>query len=151
MLYVVTNTSIIQECYGSPVLLEYPKKLKCWLYWGLRSYHGGRWYTCVFWLSHTSTKTTVFLKPPTTFLTCFNRWKAIIHWKESSPQQGIEFTTTRSWVPHAHLWKQEHYMWLPKCLFGNCSSKTAPWAGKNSWLKLLDNLFTSKKILGLSK
>ena len=50
-----------------------------WLYWGLtppqqlRSYHGGRWRTCVSWLSHTLTNTTFFPKPPTTFLTCFCR------------------------------------------------------------------------------
>ena len=30
-----------------------------------------RWRTCVSWLSHTSTNTTFFPKPPTTFLTCF--------------------------------------------------------------------------------
>ena len=29
--------------------------------------------TCVSWLSHTSTNTTFFPKPPTTFLTCFSR------------------------------------------------------------------------------
>ena len=39
----------------------------------LRSYHGGRWRTCTSWLSHTSTNTTFFPKPPTTFLTCFGR------------------------------------------------------------------------------
>ena len=49
------------------------------LYWGLtplqelRSYHGGRWRACVSWLSHTSTNTNFFPKPPTTFLTCFSR------------------------------------------------------------------------------
>ena len=41
----------------------------------LRSYHGGRWGTCVSWLSHTSTNTIFFPKPPTTFLTCFCRGK----------------------------------------------------------------------------
>ena len=51
----------------------------CWLYWGLtplkqlRSYHGGRSRTCVCRLAHTSTNTTFFPKPPTTFLTCLSR------------------------------------------------------------------------------
>ena len=56
------------------------KSMVGWLHWGLmpllqlRSYHGGRWRTCVSWLSHTSTKTTFFFpKPPTTFLTCLRR------------------------------------------------------------------------------
>ena len=50
-----------------------------WVYQGLmplkqlRSYHGGRCRTCVSWLSHTSTNTTLFAKPPTTFLTCLSR------------------------------------------------------------------------------
>ena len=39
----------------------------------LRSYHGEWSCTCVSWLSHTSTNTTFFPKPPTTFLTCFSR------------------------------------------------------------------------------
>ena len=40
-----------------------------WLYWvlTLRSYHGGRCRTCVSWLCHTSTNTTIFPRPPTTF------------------------------------------------------------------------------------
>ena len=36
------------------------------------SYHGGRWRTFVSWLSHTSTNTTFFSKPQTTFFTCFS-------------------------------------------------------------------------------
>ena len=32
------------------------------------------------------------------------RWEAKIRRKESSPQPGIELTTTRSWVGHAHHW-----------------------------------------------
>ena len=56
------------------------------LYWCLMplkqlwSYHGGWRCTGVSWLSHTSTNTTFFPKPPTTFLTCFcrgERWKYI--------------------------------------------------------------------------
>ena len=39
----------------------------------LRSYHGGWWRKCVSWLSHTSTNTNFFPKPPTTFLTCFSK------------------------------------------------------------------------------
>ena len=55
------------------------KRMVGWLYWGLtpleqlRSYHSGRWCTRVSWLSHTSTNTTFFPKPPTTILTCFSR------------------------------------------------------------------------------
>ena len=32
------------------------------------------------------------------------RWEAKIRWKEKSPQPGIELTTTRSSVRHAHHW-----------------------------------------------
>ena len=32
-----------------------------------------KWILCVSWFSHTSTNTTFFPKPPTTFLTCFSR------------------------------------------------------------------------------
>ena len=39
----------------------------------LKSYHGSQWRTCVSWLSHTSTNTSFFPKPPTTFLTYFSK------------------------------------------------------------------------------
>ena len=32
------------------------------------------------------------------------RWEVKIRRKEKSPQPGIELTTTRSWVRHAHHW-----------------------------------------------
>ena len=54
-----------------------------WLYWSLTpleqlmSYHGGRWHTCVSWISHTSTNTTFCLKPPTTSPTCFFRGETL--------------------------------------------------------------------------
>ena len=47
---------------------EKPPFLVAWLYWGLtplwqlRSYHGGRWCTCVSWLSYNSTNTTFLSK-----------------------------------------------------------------------------------------
>ena len=63
----------------------------------LRSYHGGRGRTCVFWLSHTSTNTTFFLKPPTTFLTCFRSErrkhagkKVCLNWVSNSQPSGHE-------------------------------------------------------------
>ena len=37
--------------------------------------HDDRWRTCVYGLSHSSTNTILFPKPPTTFLTCFSRSK----------------------------------------------------------------------------
>ena len=53
------------------------------------------------------------------------RWEAKIRWKEKSPQPGIELTTTRSWVRHAHhcailagpiIWGTSTYNWLSvKC------------------------------------
>ena len=81
------------------------------LYWGLRplqqlrSYHGGQWRICVSWLSHTSTNTT-FLSKATDYFShmLLQRWEAKICRKEKSPQPGIELTTTRSWVWHAHHW-----------------------------------------------
>ena len=87
-----------------------------WLYWGLKplwqlkSYHGGRWRAYVSWLSHTSTITNFFPKPPTTFLTCF-----IIRRKEILPQPGLELTTSRSWVRHVQNWPtQAGHIWM-KC------------------------------------
>ena len=51
--------------------------------------------------SHTS-----FLSKSTDYLShmLLQRWEAKIRRKESSPQPGIEFTSTRSWVRHAHRW-----------------------------------------------
>ena len=50
--------------------------------------------------------TQLFLpKPPITFLTCFSRGESRevkIHQEENSHQQGIELTTTWSWVRHIH-------------------------------------------------
>ena len=53
----------------------------------------------------TSTNTT-FLSKATNYFSHMlqQRWEAKIHQKESSPQSGIELTTTRSWVRHAHHW-----------------------------------------------
>ena len=49
--------------------------------------------------------TQLFLpKPPTTFLTCFCRGKRRKYAGKKLPQPGIELTTTRSWVWHAHHW-----------------------------------------------
>ena len=45
-----------------------------------------------------------FPKPPTTFLTCFCRSARRKYVGKSSPQQGIELTTTRSRVQRAHHW-----------------------------------------------
>jgi hypothetical protein len=58
--------------------------------------------THVSWLSHTSTYTT-FLSTANNYFShmLLQRWEAKIHQKESS---GIELTTTRSWVRHAHHW-----------------------------------------------
>ena len=39
------------------------------------------------------------------------RWEAKIRRKESLPQPGIELTTTRSWVRHAHHWANR--VWEP--------------------------------------
>ena len=84
-----------------------------WLYWGLtplqhpRSYNGGRWCICISWLSHTSTNTTFLTKATVYFshmLRDLQRWEAKIRHKEKSPQPGIQLTTTRSWVWHAHHW-----------------------------------------------
>ena len=68
----------------------------------LRSYHVGHAHVSL--LSLSSTNTTFFPKPPTTFLTCFSRGhrEARKCQKESSPQPGIKLTTTRSCVRHAH-------------------------------------------------
>ena len=73
--------------------------------WLLRSYHGGPWRTCVSWLSLTSTNTT-FLSKATDYFShmLLQRWEAKIRRKESSSQPGIELTTTRLWVRHAHHW-----------------------------------------------
>ena len=46
------------------------------------------------------------------------RWEAKIRRKESSPQLGIEFTTTRSWVWHAHHWATRAGHWLRICANG---------------------------------
>ena len=71
----------------------------------VRSYHGGRWRICVSWPSHSSTNTNLFPKPPTAFSHMpQQRWETNIRRKEFSPQLGIELTTTRSWVRHAHHW-----------------------------------------------
>ena len=69
-----------------------------------RSYHGRQWRTCVSWLSHTSKNT--FLSKAIIYSSCMflQRWEAKICQKESSPLPGIELTTTRSWVRHAHHW-----------------------------------------------
>ena len=82
-----------------------------WLYLGLapllllRPCHGGQWRTCVSWLSHTSTNTTLLSKATDYFShMLLQRWEAKICWKESSPKRGIELTTTRSWVWYAHNW-----------------------------------------------
>ena len=71
----------------------------------LRSYCGGRWRTCVSWFSHTSTNTT-FLSKTTNYFSHMlqQRREAKICRKDSSPQPGIELTTTRSCVWHAHHW-----------------------------------------------
>ena len=58
----------------------------------LSSYHSDRWRTCISWLSHSSTNFSL------------QRWEAKIRRKESLPQLGIELTTTRSWIWHAHNW-----------------------------------------------
>ena len=71
----------------------------------VRSNYGGRWRTCVSWLSHTSTNTTSLSKATDYFShMLLQRWEAKIRRKESSPQLGIELTTTRSWVWHAYHW-----------------------------------------------
>ena len=59
----------------------------------------------VSWLSHTSSKTT-FLSKVTDYFShmLLQRWEAKIRRKEKSPQPGIELTTTRLWVRHAHHW-----------------------------------------------
>ena len=51
---------------------------------------------CVSWLSHASTNTTFFPKPPTTFLMCFRGEKQEIRRRQSSPQLGIKLKATRS-------------------------------------------------------
>ena len=68
-----------------------------------RSHDGGWW--CFSWLSHTSTNTT-FLSKTTDYFShlLLQRWEVKIRQKESSPQPGIELTTTWSWVRHAHHW-----------------------------------------------
>ena len=95
--------------------------LPCWLVvlglmplLQLRSYHGGRWLICVSWLSHTSTNTT-FLSKATDYFPhlLLQRWEAKIRQKEKSPQPGIELTTTRSWVWHAHHWVTRAGLFLP--------------------------------------
>ena len=60
---------------------------------------------CVSWLSYTSFNTT-FLSKVTDYFChmLLQRWETKIRLKEKSPQPGIELTTTRSWVRHAHLW-----------------------------------------------
>ena len=69
----------MEHNYLKEFFLLSQKKSVGWLYWGLtplpqlRSYHGGQSHTCVAWLSHASTNTNSFPKPPTTFLTCLSR------------------------------------------------------------------------------
>ena len=62
-----------------------------------------RWRACVSWLSHTSTNTNFFPKPPTTFFNCFSRGER----RKNVPERNFastELTTTRSWIRHAHNW-----------------------------------------------
>ena len=68
-------------------------------------YREDRWSTCVSWLSHTSTYTT-FLSKATDYFSnmLLQRWEVKIRLKESKPQPGIELTTIRSLVRHAHHW-----------------------------------------------
>ena len=83
VIHGITNLDIHVDvvCQSAYCLNPFPndKIMVGWLYWGLtplwqlKSYHGGRRPTCVSWLSHTSTNTTYFPKPLTTFLTCFSR------------------------------------------------------------------------------
>ena len=56
-----------------------------------------------YWLSHTSTNTTLLSKATDYFShMLLQRGEAKIHRKEKPPQLGIEPTTTRSRVRHAH-------------------------------------------------
>ena len=50
--------------------------------------------------------TQLFLSKATDYFShmLLQRWEAKIRRKEKSPQPGIELTTTRSWVRHAHHW-----------------------------------------------
>ena len=54
----------------------------------------------------TSVLTQLFFRKSTYYFShmLLQRWEAKIRRKESSPQPGIELTTTRSWVRHAHHW-----------------------------------------------
>ena len=63
-----------------------------------------------------------FPKPPTTFLTCFCRGERRKYaGKKSCLNRGIELTTTRSWVRHAHHWATrvglEHFLRISSCLY----------------------------------
>ena len=83
-------------------LKAFPYNIVGWLYWcltplfQLRSYHGR--------LSQTSTNTTFFPKPRYFSHMLQQRWEGKIRRKENSRQPGIELSTTRLWVWHAHHW-----------------------------------------------
>ena len=97
---------LFPQCFQKACFLEASKGVIVWEWVKqLRSYHGGRWRTRVSWLSHTSTNTT-FLSKATDYFShmLLLRWEAKICRKEKSSQPGIELTTTRSWVRHAHHW-----------------------------------------------
>ena len=74
------------------------KILVGWLYWGD---------TCVSWLSYTSTNTTFFPKPLTTFLTYFSRVerrkyareKGCLNWVLNPQPAGHESDTLTSELP----------------------------------------------------
>ena len=60
--------------------------------------------TCL--LSKWKKKNTTFLSKATDYFShmLLGRWEANIRRKEKLPEPGIELTTTRSWVQHAHHW-----------------------------------------------
>ena len=98
-------------CFGKR---WFQKSLRCWLVvlgfngtLTAKSCHGGRWRTCVSWLSHTPVLTQLSFQSHRLH---FSHASAEVRGdntprrKESSSQPGIELTTTRSWVWCAHHW-----------------------------------------------
>ena len=70
---VLTVSEFLQYLQGIFSCHRHPIHVGCLVVLRFNATLTAKVISCVSWLSHTSTKTNFFSKPPTTFLTCFSR------------------------------------------------------------------------------